>query len=156
MKIIILHIRTKLWRWYMNYIFLLYYFFFWSVFCILISKQFNDEKSLWKWHVPITSMNYHECPGTFIQKENILTLGNKIYFARKVDGFVWICKTISYYAKFNNHYDFIWCFYLSNFWLKSKSDGFLIDMILAVFSNRKWSAFLWICWNHVTKVTFWT
>lgn len=84
----------------------------------------------------------------------VLTLGNNIYFARKVDGFVWICKTISYYAKFNNHYNFIWCFCLSNFWLKSKSDGFLIDMILAVFSNRKWSAFLWICWNHVTKVTF--
>lgn len=32
-------------------------------------------------------MNYHECPGTFIQKENVLTLGNKIYFARNVDGF---------------------------------------------------------------------
>lgn len=44
-------------------------------------------------------MNYHECPGTFIQKENVLTLGNKIYFARKVDGFVLICKTISYYVQ---------------------------------------------------------
>lgn len=82
-------------------------------------------------------MNYHASPGAFIKKNSAESCKLSITKTNlQVGGFVLICIASSYYAKCYSHYNFIWCFHLSNFWLKSKRNGFWIDMILAVLKQE--------------------